>query len=113
MNLNRFILMINNQDYEAAYSVLDSNFKNNYFKNIEDFEKYIKTYAYRYNNMKINSFDIKGNVYSCSVSLVDASNGVYVDEGKGTGGAGYVYNWNFYMQLGKNYDFTISFEVQK
>ena len=39
MNLNRFILMINNQDYEAAYSVLDSDFKNNYFKNIEDFLK--------------------------------------------------------------------------
>lgn len=113
MNLNRFILMINNQDYEAAYSVLDSNFKNNYFKNIEDFEKYIKTYAYRYNNMKIDSFDIKGNVYSCSVSLGDSSNGVYVDEEKGTGGSGYVYNWDFYMQLGENYDFTISFEVQK
>lgn len=113
MNLNRFILMINNQDYEAAYSVLDSDFKNNYFKNIEDFEKYIKTYAYRYNNMKIDSFDIKGNVYSCSVSLGDSSNGVYVDEEKGTGGSGYVYNWDFYMQLGENYDFTISFEVQK
>ena len=112
MNINKFILMINNQDYQAAYDVLDDNFKNNYFKTIDDFKNYVKQYAYKYNNMQVDSFDVNGNVYSCGVSLSDATNGAYVDESKGTGGSGYIYSWNFYMQLNDGYDFTLSFEVK-
>lgn len=112
MNINKFILMINNQDYQAAYNVLDDNFKNNYFKTIEDFKNYVKENAYRFNNMQVDSFDVNGNVYSCDVSLTDLTNGAYVDETKGTGGSGYVLSWKFYMQLNDGYDFKLSFEVQ-
>ncbi len=112
MNIDKFILMINNQDYETAYDVLDTNFKNNYFKTLEEFEEYIKTNMYRYNDIEFTNFDVKGNVYTCSTNLTDLSNGKYIDETKGTGGSGYILNWNFLVQLQDDYQFILSFEVK-
>ena len=111
MNINKFVLMINNQDYQAAYNVLDDNFKNNYFKTLEEFENYVKLNAYKYNDMEVTSFDVNGNVYSCGVTLTDLTNGLYKDETKGTGGSGYSYTWNFFVQLNEGTDFKLSFEV--
>ena len=111
MNVNKFILMINNQDYETAYNLLDENFKNNYFKTLEDFINYMKVYAYKYNNVEIRNFNVNGNVYICEGVLTDATNGQYVDETKGTAGSGSALAWTFYMQLGDGEDFKISFEV--
>lgn len=112
MNLNKFILMINNQDWNAAYNVLDNNFKNNYFKTVDEFEKYVKNKAYKYNDMKVLSFETTGNVYTCRVQLTDLTNGVYVDETKGTGGSAYTYDWKFNVKLGDESDFQISFDVE-
>lgn len=111
LNINKFILMINNQDYQAAYNCLDDNFKNNYFKSIDDFKIYVKEHTYRYNNLEFNSFDVKGNVYECGITLTDLTNGEYVDESKGTGGSGYALSWKIMMQLKDGTDFKISFEV--
>lgn len=111
MNLNKFILMINNQDYQAAYNVLDDKFKNNYFTTIDDFKSYVQGKAYKYNNMQIKSFDITGNIYSSEVILTDLTGGEYEDETKGTGGSGYTFEWKFYMQLKEGTDFKLSFEV--
>ena len=111
MNIDKFILMINNQDYEAAYNVLDDNFKNNYFNTLDEFKQYVQNNMYRYNDLSFESFDVNGNIYSCTVKLTDLSEGKYVDETKGTGGSGYIYTWNFVMQLKDNYEFTLSFEV--
>lgn len=113
MNINKFILMINNQDYQAAYNVLDDDFKNNYFATIDDFKNYLQLHSYKYNDMEANSFDVTGNVYSCGVTLTDLTNGLYVDESKGTGGSGYAFNWNFYVQLNDGTDFKLSFEVNQ
>ena len=111
MNINKFILMINNQDYKAAYNLLDDNFKNNYFKTLEEFIDYVKVYMYRYNNLELRSFDVNGNVYICDVTLTDATNGKYIDETKGTGGSGYLLERTFYIQLTGDKDFKISFEM--
>ena len=40
-NINKYIEMINNKDYTAAYSVLDETFKNNYFGTVNNLEQYI------------------------------------------------------------------------
>lgn len=42
LNCEKFIQMINTQDYTSAYNLLNSNFKNTNFKTQADFEKYIK-----------------------------------------------------------------------
>lgn len=111
MNINKFILMINNQDYEAAYNLLDDNFKNNYFNTLEEFIDYVKVYMYRYNNLELRNFNVNGNVYICDVTLTDATNGKYIDETKGTGGSGYLLERTFYIQLTGDKDFKISFEM--
>ena len=111
MNINKFILMINNQDYKAAYNLLDDNFKNNYFKTLEEFIDYVKVYMYRYNNLELRNFNVNGNVYICDVTLTDATNGKYIDETKGTGGSGYLLERTFYIQLTGDKDFKISFEM--
>lgn len=112
MNINKFIMMINNQDYKTAYNLLDDNFKKNYFDTLEEFINYVKVYMYKYNNLEIRSFDVNGNVYICDVGLTDATNGQYIDETKGTGGSGYLLEWTFYVQLTGDRDFKISFEMQ-
>ena len=110
MNVNKFILMINNQDYETAYNLLDENFKNNYFKTLDDFVLYVRNKAYKYNDFEIKSFNANGNVYMCGANLWDLTGGSYVDATKGTSG-GYVYEWTFFVQLGEDKNFTISFGV--
>lgn len=111
MDIYKFILMINNQDFQRAYDLLDENFKNNYFITIDDFIKYVKSAAYKYNDMKATSFDVTGNIYSCGVELTDSTGGLLIDTTKGEGGSGYILNWNFYVQLGEDKDFKISFNV--
>lgn len=113
MNINKFVLMINNQDYQAAYNVLDEDFKSNYFRTIDDFKNYVQLHAYKYNDIEANSFDVTGNVYSCGVTLTDLTGGLYVDESKGTGGSGYAFDWNFYVQLNEGTDFKLAFEVNQ
>lgn len=112
MNIDKFRLMINNQDYKSAYSVLSESFKNNYFKTQEDFEEYVKANAYRYNEIKFESFEKQGNTYICKAYFSDLTKGLYQDESKGTGGSGYIYDWNFVVQLGEDLEFTLSFEVK-
>ena len=56
-NINRFFEMINARDYISAYSVLDSEFKNNYFRTVNDFENYIKQILYNYNDVEYTLYD--------------------------------------------------------
>ena len=113
LNIDKFILMINNQDYKNAYNLLDETFRDNYFKTIEDFENYIKLNMYRYNELQFDSFEVQGNVYVVDVSLT--SNGEYEkynEANKGTGGSGYTFEWEFMVQLKDEYNFSLSFNVK-
>lgn len=111
MDIYKFILMINNQDFQRAYELLDENFRNNYFKTVDDFKNYLKVHAYKYNDMQATSFNVNGNVYICGVNLTDLTQGLYVTGTEGSGGTGYVYEWTFNVQLLEDRDFNISFEV--
>ena len=42
MNIDKWIKMINNRDYETAYKCLDETFRNNNFASEEEFEKYMR-----------------------------------------------------------------------
>lgn len=113
MNIYKFILMINNQDFKNAYELLDENFRNNYFNTVDDFKNYLKLHAYKYNDMQVKKFDVNGNVYICGVNLTDLTQGLYVSGTEGSGGTGYVYEWTFNMTLGEGTDFSLSFEVEE
>jgi len=72
MNVNKFVQMINRQDYRMSYALIDDGFKNNYFKTNEDFEKFIKDKFFLYNSISFKSIEAKGNnTYVVNVEISD------------------------------------------
>lgn len=72
MNIDKFFQMINRQDYKTAYSCLAQNYKDNYFKTQEEFEKYVKNNFYTYNKVSYEKYEQKGNkLYIFSIKLED------------------------------------------
>lgn len=70
MNVNKLLEMIKNKDYYNIYDILDENFKNNNFKDIEAFRQYIKqnyndnfTYEFgtieQYNDVYVQTINLK------------------------------------------------------
>lgn len=68
--LGTYFKFIEKKDYESAYKLLYPEFKNNYFKNLEDFEKYIKEQKFP-ELMKISYDDISlvGKYYKVTVRV--------------------------------------------
>ena len=93
--------MINNLEYKVAYEKLDSNFRNTYFKTVEEFENYMKNHVFRYNVFDKTEYsnEIKG-IHSYKVLLKDAT---YENETE--------IEFNIVMKLLDNADFVMSFEV--
>ena len=99
MNVNKFVQMINRQDYRTSYSLIDDGFKNNYFKTNEDFEKFIKEKFFLYNSISFKSIDTKGNntyVIKTEISDITEEN----SENK---------EITIVMQLKDNMDFVMAF----
>ena len=71
LNIDKFIKMLNNKDYSHAYDVLDENFKNNYFKTEENFQKYIKNNLLEFNNINFEKFTEEGEIYIYQIVLSD------------------------------------------
>ena len=73
-NIDKFFRMINMQDYETAYSVLDENFKQNNFNTLADFEKYMRNNTFKYNIINpIGNSKIQTDIYSIEMFLTDAT----------------------------------------
>lgn len=103
MNINRFFEMLNMNDYNSAYSVLDGDFKANYFKKQADFENYIKQYMFKYNNVKYKSYSDKmGNLLIYQITLTDLT----LESDKEV-------NCNIIMKLLDENKFVLSFEIVK
>ena len=102
-NISKWIQMINNKDYIAAYNVLDETFRNNKFKNIEAFAeeaKQVFTTAYTVDNKgTFNNFTEENGVYIQKIKL---KNKINEEEAGRTA--------NIIMQLGEGLDFVMSFE---
>jgi hypothetical protein len=95
-----FIQMINNRDYQHAYNVLPSGFKENYFQTLESFKEYISNNYYYYNIATISSTKNEGNIYIYTVTIKNG--GSTAAETKDVG---------FNVKLGQDTDFEISFNV--
>lgn len=69
-----FLNNIENENYSKAYSMLNADYKANYFPTLEEFETYVKenfpsgTLVVNY-----NSFDRKGEIYVINVSIYSLS----------------------------------------
>lgn len=101
LNIDKFFEMLNMQDYTAAYEVLDTTFKQNYFATQGQFEEYMQGKFFRYNNVTYNSYAERvTNLYTFNLTITDK-----------TGEQQTSVDFNIVMQLLDGTDFVMSFEV--
>lgn len=101
LNVDKFFKMINMQDYKSAYTVLDANFKQNYFKTQADFENYMKNKVFRYNKVEYKEYSNKvTDIYTYKVVLTDMT-----EEKQGE------VEFNIVMKLLEGTEFVMSFQM--
>lgn len=99
MNIDKFIQMINRHDYISSYNCISEGFRNNYFSTQEDFENYIKSNFFEYNNFEFKSYEKKGsNIYVYTIQLTDL-----------TGESSDLKEIDIIMKLNEDYNFEMSF----
>lgn len=101
LNLNKFMLAINDKDYKTAYNMLADSFKKNNFPTVGEFEKYMKTNFFDKNKFDYKDFgDEAGTYYTYKIDISNQ------EETRKT------ITKNFIMLLGEGTKFEISFNVK-
>lgn len=101
MNVDKFVKMLNNRDYNTAYELLDETFRNENFGNKENFEKYMRNNFPSHYEIKYNFFEQTGsNMFIQKVTLSDITNN-----------ANFI-SFNIIMKLVDEIDFSISFGIE-
>lgn len=100
MNVEKFFDAINTKDYSYAYNVLAESFKGNFYKTQQEFENYIKTSLFEFNEVSYDKFADRGNTYIYEITVKDKVN--ETDTKKMT----------IIMQLKENTDFVMSFNIE-
>ena len=99
--IERFIQSINDENYKYAYSLLATGFKNNYFKNQESFEKYVKQNLLQKSNINFKEFNNEGDIYyTYKVVLTNGDDDANKIEK------------TFIIKLGEDTNFELSFNVK-
>lgn len=74
LNLNKFMLALNDGDYKYAYNLLADSFKENNFKTQEEFENYIKSNLFEENEFNYQKYGNEaGTYYTYEVKITDKS----------------------------------------
>lgn len=73
MNIDKWILMLNNRDYKAAFDVLDESFKSQYFATADDFESYMREKFPLYYGLTLSDFSEEAGVYIQKILLTDVT----------------------------------------
>lgn len=100
ININKFINAINQKDYTYAYKVLDSSFKENYYKTQVEFENYVKNNFYNQNNVEFDTYNVEGENHIYKIILKNSDNEAQAK------------NMTIVMQLKEGTDFVMSFSMQ-
>lgn len=100
MNIDKFIKSINDNNYKYAYNCLAESFKNNKFKNIEVFEKFMKQKVFEKNTVEYKDFKNEGETYICNIILKNFYNDAETK------------NMEIIMKLGEGTDFVMSFNIK-
>lgn len=101
LNLNKFMLALNDGDYKYAYSVLADSFKTNNFKTQRDFENYAKSNFFANNKFDYTKFgNDTSTYYTYDVTISDADGKDMNTKTK-----------KFIMVLGSGTKFELSFNV--
>lgn len=102
----KYITYIEKKEYEKAYDLLYPEFKNRYFKTLEEYKNYIQEkYPKDMISVNYNNIERQGEYYVLFIEIVDLSNSSKNDEKKIT---------QKVVLYEKDYDdFVLSFDVQR
>ena len=101
MNIDKFFQMLNANDYNSAYKLLNENFKALNFKTEESFENFVKQNLYTHANVTYVNFSDKiSGVFTYYIELKNKANASDKEIGM-----------NIVMQLKDGTDFNLSFEI--
>ncbi len=100
MNIDRWIQMLNNRDYEAAYNVLDETFREKNWGNVEKFKQYIKEKLPAHYKVTYTNFTENNGIYTQDINLKDI-----------LGNEEEISN-SIIMKLEDDYNFIMSFEIK-
>lgn len=98
---SEFIEYIENGEYQDAYNLLYPEFKDNYFKTLEDFKKYVdKTYP-EFVSFNYNDIERQGYIYVLSITVINPE--VKIDQS--------IKNQRIVIKENDFNDFVLSFQV--
>lgn len=99
MNIDKFFQMINRQDYQTSYNVLDEQFRMNKLKSKDNFDSIMKNRLFKYNIINFVDYkDLGSNTYSYTIKLTDLTKQKNNE-----------ISMNIIMQLKEGTDFVMSF----
>ncbi len=101
MNIDKWIQMLNARDYKTAYSYLDETFRNNNFGSEEAFEEYMRENFPLHYDLEFDQTTENNGIYQQEIILTDIT-GSSTDQIEKT----------IIMQLGEDYDFVMSFNIE-
>lgn len=99
-SIMQFFEMINMKDYKVAYDKLNEAFKQNNFKNEQNFEEYIKQKTFNVNNVNIKSYELETDTYIYNVTVKDA-----------LGSSTQEYIYRIIVNSLENAEFKVTFEI--
>ncbi|MCL2859509.1 MAG: hypothetical protein FWF46_02830 [Oscillospiraceae bacterium] len=71
---NEYITYLEDSNYEAAYNLLDKDFKSQYFKTLYDFTKYVQEKYLPVMSVQYNDITRLGNYYVLTIGFLDVFN---------------------------------------
>lgn len=100
LNIDKFYKSLNDKSYYFAYNFLADGFKNNYFKESEDFRKYMKTSIFEENEISYVSFSEESGLYKYTINIKNKEDETqYIQK-------------TIIMKLGEGTNFELSFNVE-
>lgn len=97
--IDKIFKMINNNDYENLYNYLYVDFRNKYFYNEQQFEKFLKDNLFRFNKVEFGTQRLEGSkIYSNVLKIKNIEN----SDSK---------NMNIIIKVEDNYNFKFSFSM--
>lgn len=97
LNVNKFIEMISNYDYDEAYGLLDETYKKNNFKTEKLYEKFIEQHFYASNAYSIEKIETDAQDYIITITVAENAS---ASAAKKTN--------KIAMRLGENTEFTMA-----
>lgn len=98
--IGEFISLIEEKNYSQAYNKLNANFKNNYFKTVEDLEKYAESKYPSNPNIEYSSIERIGEIYLIQTKITDVLDSSFQEVSQ-----------KFVVRENGANDYTISFEA--